>query len=140
VQLRELIARWRAENPRVHAVTFIHFPEFAKSVGEPRPGEGRSPGNLFAMLGLDPLTQLNPAVREVTETRELAERTIFYMQRTPSLIDMQLERFMYQLAVLPETKSLLRDIGLEGYRSGLAGWIRRGPARGIATRSDRQGT
>jgi hypothetical protein len=92
-------------------VTFIHFGEFAKSVGEPRPGEERSPGSLFAMLGLDPFTQLNPAVREVAETRELAERTIFYMQRAPSLIDMQLERFMYQLAIMPETKSLLRDIG-----------------------------
>ena len=50
------------------------------------------------MLGLDPLTQLDPAVREITQTRELAERTIYYMQRAPSLLDMQLERITYQLA------------------------------------------
>jgi len=109
-QFRDIIHRWRTENPNVRAVAYIHFSEFAKSIGEPRPGEAIGPGNLFAMLGLDPLTQLNPAVREITQTRELAERTIFYMQRAPILLDMQLQRITYQFAVMPETKSILADL------------------------------
>ena len=37
-------------------------------------------------------TRLDPAVREITQSRELAERAIYYMQRTPDLLDMQIER------------------------------------------------
>jgi DNA repair ATPase RecN len=59
------------------------------------------------MLGLDPFTSLDPAVREIAQTRELAERAIYYMQRTPGLLDMQVEKLTYALAVMPETKSLI---------------------------------
>jgi hypothetical protein len=33
------------------------------------------------MLGIDPLSGLDPAIREIEQTRALAERTIYYMQR-----------------------------------------------------------
>src|SRR5262245_62010075 len=106
-QLKEVIEEWRRQNPDVHFVAYIHFNDFAKSVGAPRAGEERSSGNLFSMLGLDPFTSLDPAVREIAQTRELAERAIYYMQRTPGLLDMQVEKLTYALAVMPETKSLI---------------------------------
>lgn len=109
-QLREVIAEWRQQHPEVRFVAYIHFTDFAKSVGAPKPGEERSSGNLFSMLGLDPFKSLDPAVREIAQTRELAERTIFYMQRMPGLLDMQIEKLTYTLAVMPETKALLADL------------------------------
>jgi hypothetical protein len=106
-QLKEVIDEWRKQNPDVHFVAYIHFNDFAKSVGGAHAGEDRSSGNLFSMLGLDPFTSLDPAVREIAQTRELAERAIYYMQRTPGLLDMQVEKLTYALAVMPETKSLI---------------------------------
>jgi hypothetical protein len=67
-------------------------------------------GNLFSMLGLDPFKDLDPAIREITQTRELAERSIYYMQRLPTLLDMQVELLTYQLAVMPETRQVLSDV------------------------------
>ena len=65
---------------------------------------------MFALIGLDPLSNLDPAVRELEQTRLLAERTIYYLQRAPSLLDMQIERLTYQLAVMPEAKQTLAGV------------------------------
>jgi hypothetical protein len=109
-RLHEILTRWRNEHPNVRAVSYIHFRDFAKSVGAPRPGEERESGSLFSMLRIDPLAGLDPAVREIAQTRELAERSIYYMQRAPALIDMEAERLTDQFAVMPETKALLGDV------------------------------
>ncbi len=110
VRLRELLARWRVEHPNVRVVADIHFRDFAELIGAPSGAEGKSGGtNLFSMLGIDPFTTLDPAVREIAQSRELAERSIYYMQRAPALLDMQVERLTYQFAVMPETKALLGD-------------------------------
>lgn len=106
-QLQRIIDDWRASNPNLRAVTYIHFYDFAKSIGRPLPGESAAKGGLFAMLGLDPLSQLDPAVRELAQTRQLAERTIYYAQRAPNLLDMQVERLSYHLAAMPEVKRVL---------------------------------
>ncbi len=109
-QLRDIINTWRAQNPSVRAVASIHFRDFAKMVGSPKPGEEKSSGSLFSVLGLDPLTQLDPAVREVAQARQLAERSIYYLQRAPSLLNMQVEKISYQTAVMPETKTVLSSL------------------------------
>lgn len=111
-QLHAMIDKWRADHPQVRAVAYIHFKDFARSIGQPRSGEERASGSLFALLGLDPLSNLDPAVREITQTRQLAERTIYYLQRAPNLLDMQIERLTYQFAVMPETKEMLRNADL----------------------------
>lgn len=109
-RLHEIITQWRAQHPNVRAVATIHFRDFAKAVGAPGPGEANAPGNIFALIGLDPMAGLDPAVREITQTRELAERAIYYVQRVPTLLDMQVARVTYQFAVMPETRQLLTSI------------------------------
>jgi hypothetical protein len=73
-------------------------------------GEAKRTDSLFSMLRIDPFNALDPAVREIAETRQLAERAIFYLQRAPGLLDMQIERMSYAFAVMPETKALLADL------------------------------
>ena len=109
-EFREIITRWREEHPQVRSVAYIHFQDFAKAIRSPKPGKERSSGSLFAILGLDPLSALDPAVREIAETREFAERAIFYLQRAPDLLNMQVEKMAYQFAVMPEARSMLEDI------------------------------
>ena len=109
-RLKLIVEEWRRENPDVRAVTYIHFTDFAKSSGATLDSERKRSDSLFSLLRLDPFNALDPAVREIAETRQLAERTIFYLQRAPGLLDMQIERMSYAFAVMPETKALLADL------------------------------
>jgi len=104
--LHQTITQWRAKHPNVRAVAYIHFRDFAEAVGPSSPSS-TGPGSLLAVVGIDPLSNLDPAVQEIARTRQLAERAIYYMQRAPDLLDMQIERLSYQFADMPETRSLL---------------------------------
>lgn len=108
-QLRTLIEQWHAEHPGARSVSQVRFADFAAIVGRPS-DDAHGSGSLFALIGLDPLRNLDPAVRELEQTRQLAERTIYYLQRAPSLLDMQVERLAYQLAVMPEAKQTLAGV------------------------------
>ena len=109
-RLHQVIDQWRADHPNVRAVAYIHFLDFAKAVGAPSGGEQDRPGNLFQLVGLNPLSGLDPAVQQITLTRELAERSIYYVQRMPDLLQMQVELLAFQSATMPETKALLSDV------------------------------
>ena len=104
--LHRVIREWRAKNPNVRAVSYIHFRDFALAVG-PSDQNPAGTASLLSMVGIDPLSNLDPAVQEIAETRQLAERAIYYMQRAPDLLDMQVERLTYQFAAMPETRTLL---------------------------------
>lgn len=105
----DILAKWRAQNPHVTNVAFVHFVDFAKAVGRPSSGEAASQGSLFAMLGLDPLAALDPAVRQIEQTRLLAERLIYYMQRVPYVLNLQVDRASSELLARPEFRGLLAD-------------------------------
>ena len=100
-QLRDIISRWRQQNPQFRSVAYIRFDDLAKSTGAEKVAEGPSKvPSLFTVLGLDPLSGLDPTVREIDQTRQLAERSIFYFQHVPNLIDLQAQRFANQIAVI----------------------------------------
>jgi len=107
--LRQTITQWRAQHPNVRAVAYIHFRDFARGSG-PASENSAGQANLLAMVGIDPLSNLDPAVQEIAQTRQLAERAIYYMQRAPDLLDMQVERLSYQFASMPETRTLLASV------------------------------
>jgi hypothetical protein len=104
--LHKTIDLWRAKHPNVRAVAYVHFRDFALAAS-PSDQASAGSGSLLSMVGIDPLSNLDPAVQEIAQTRQLAERAIYYMQRAPDLLDMQVERLTYQIAAMPETRSLL---------------------------------
>jgi hypothetical protein len=108
-EVRAVIDRWRAENPTTRSVAQVRFADFA-ALELRRGKEQQEGGGLFSFIGLDPLSNLDPAVRELEQTRQLAERTIYYLQRAPSLLDMEIERLVYQLAAMPEAERTLANI------------------------------
>jgi hypothetical protein len=107
--LRALIVQWRAEHPGARTVSQVRLADFAAIAGQ-RGDEAHGGGGVFALIGLDPLSNLDPAVKELEQTRLLAERTIYYLQRAPDLLDMQIERLAYQLAIMPEAKQTLAGV------------------------------
>ena len=120
-QLQRVIDEWRQKNPHIRAVGYVHFLDFASSIGHPNSSEVASPTGLFNLLGIDPLSGLDPAVRELAQTRQLGERAIYYAQRLPNLVDMQVGLVVDQFATTPETKRVLADLDTSAQAAAAAG-------------------
>jgi hypothetical protein len=56
---------------------------------------------------LDPLSGLDPATRELAETRLFAERALFIARRMPTLLRWEMELFTVKTAELPQIQQLL---------------------------------
>jgi flagellar biosynthesis chaperone FliJ len=121
-QVHQIIDQWRKSNPDVVAVAYVRLQDFSKGIKKTETPDSKQPTTLVSALrldkigldkiiSLDPLKDLDPAVREITQTRQLAERTIYYAQRAANLIDMQVELLMLRVTIMPETQSLLGDVG-----------------------------
>ena len=108
-ELRADIEAWHRKNPIVRAVPFIHFEDFAIATGA-TPAGTASTSSLFSFLGIDPLSNLDPAVRELAQTRQLAERAVYYGQRAPQLISMEAQRLAFAMAMTPESTALLQNV------------------------------
>lgn len=109
--LRRVLVDWRAKNPDVRNAPFIRFKEFATLTPASVDGQRKVhlPGSLMGIVGLDPMAGLDPAVRQIEQSRLLAERAVFYAQRVPVLIDLQLDRSLNRLAAGPESLKLQRQ-------------------------------
>jgi hypothetical protein len=108
-EIQRIIVNWRAQNPHATAIAFVHFRDVAASMGQSTAAGIDPVGGLFSLLGIDPFSSLDPAVREIARTRELAERTIYYAQRVPNLLDMQVERLTFEFTTMPEMKRLFAN-------------------------------
>lgn len=106
-ELRDLILEWREEHPDQRYVWSVHFLDFAEEEGISAQEASSRPGSLFGLLFLDPLAGLDPAARELEQTRYIAERAMFYIQRTPALVRWQAELLFDRLAAAPETEQFL---------------------------------
>ncbi len=120
-ELQKVIAQWRAQNPHVTAIASVRFSHIESTLTQSTPGASSTPSGLFGLLGLDPFSGIDPAVREIAQTRELGERTVYYAQRVPNLLDMQVERLTYEFATMPETKRLLADADKAATAASAAG-------------------
>lgn len=109
-ELRSSLDAWHRENPLLRAVPFIQLEDFAFATSATRTG-AKSSGSIFSFLGIDPLSNLDPAVRELAQSRQLAERAVYYGQRAPKLLGMEVQRLVFELAVMPESVGLLQSIG-----------------------------
>jgi hypothetical protein len=107
--LHTALETWSTQNPHQRSVSYVHFRDFATSQQSLTPSRGFGGSSLLSLVGLDPLSSLDPTMREVALTRQSAERAIYYLERSPQLLDMQVERLTYQLAVMPEARSMLAD-------------------------------
>jgi methyl-accepting chemotaxis protein len=105
-ELRDSIEAWHRDNPMMRAVPFIHLEDFAFATSATRRGSNSS-SSIFSFLGIDPLSNLDPAVRELAQSRQLAERAVYYGQRAPKLISMEAQRLAFEMAVTPESVRML---------------------------------
>jgi hypothetical protein len=108
-ELRESIDAWRASHAASKYVSFVRvndFPETKQMEGDNR---RRRPNSVFGLLFLDPLSNLDPAVREFELSRQLAERFFYYLQRMPLVISWQTDELYGQMLSAPEVKATLAE-------------------------------
>lgn len=110
-ELDALIAAWWKDNPARRLVANVRLQDFAGyRAATVRSSTGRS-GSLFSLLRLDPLASLEPTTRELAQTRLLAERAFFQVQRSPFVLQMYVKDLLFDLIDIDEVRSLQEGLG-----------------------------
>jgi hypothetical protein len=108
-ELKDMIEAWRRQNPNQRHVDAIRFRELATAVGKAQQVATPPPNSVFSLLFLNPLSGLDPTALAIQETRQLAERAMYYSQRMPTLLNWQIQLLSLELVNQPETKQILSD-------------------------------
>ena len=109
-ELRSLINEWRRRNPRQHEVGPIRFREFAAALGQAPPQSRIRPTSIFSLLYLNPLAGLDPTTAAIEGMHQLGERTMFYTQRMPTLLNWQVQLLALELAAQPQSAQMFANI------------------------------
>ncbi|MBB4011701.1 hypothetical protein [Niveibacterium umoris] len=120
-QLADLHRRldaWAPDAASLDSVAFNRLADFAKASGLPADDQNAA-GSILVLIGADPLAGMNPALQEVERSRILAERAIYYAERTPMLMDMQMRALSTAIANMPESRSLLSTSNRVGESAAL---------------------
>ncbi len=106
-ELRSVLDRWYREYPDLRSAAFIRFADFAGAGA--RAKIPVSPG-LLGIVGLDPLAGIDPAVQQVEQARQLAERSVYYAQRLPVLLGMQTSLAAARFGSDPQVRGALQAV------------------------------
>jgi hypothetical protein len=109
-ELRGLISRWSADHPGARYVAGARVEAFMRD-DSPASRTSLLPNSLYDLFGLDPLAGLDPAIREVEQSRMIAERLFFYTRHASVLLSWQAEMLYVKALEAPEVKQLLGDTG-----------------------------
>jgi hypothetical protein len=110
-ELRKAIRIWRTTHPALKTLDQVRATGFASEIAKYGRADPSSAGSVFDLLQIDPLADLDPAAREIAQTRHLAERALYLAERMPTLLRWQSELLAMSIAELPETHQMLGDTG-----------------------------
>jgi hypothetical protein len=109
-ELRAAIKTWHEQHPTVRSPSDTGALSFASEVAQSnrssRPGITSS---VFNLLSIDPLMGLDPATRELANTRLFAERGLFLTRHMPTLIRWETELLIIQTVEMPQLETLLAN-------------------------------
>ena len=108
-ELRRTIETWRRQNPQPESIVSARAVGFASQIAKSGKGDASKPEGLLSLLTLDPLSSLDPAVREVAQTRLFAERALFVTQKMPMLLRWQIELLSVNAVQLPAVQQLVSN-------------------------------
>lgn len=112
-QLAELTAAiktWHDQHPNVRSPSDLGSLSFASKVEQSsRSSRSGLTSSVFNLLSIDPLMGLDPATRELANTRLFAERGLFLARHMPALIRWETELLVQQTAEMPQMEKLLAN-------------------------------
>ena len=108
-ELRRSIAAWHDQNPLPESLVASRSLGFASQVAGSGKADEAQPGSVFSLLMIDPLAGMDPAVREITQTRLLAERALFVTQKMPMLLRWQTELLGLNAVEMPAVQQAVSN-------------------------------
>ncbi len=108
-ELRTAIAAWRQQNPLPESVLAARAVDFASQAAQASKADIAKPDSVFSLLGVDPLAGMDPAVREITQTRLFAERALYVTQKMPMLLRWQTELLSLNAVNMPAVQQLVTN-------------------------------
>ena len=108
-ELRQAIELWHRQNPLPESVLAARAQGFASQVAQATQADTAKPGSVFSLLMIDPLSGMDPAVREITQTRLFAERALYVAQKMPRLLRWQTELLSANAVELPAVRQLVTN-------------------------------
>ena len=107
-ELRAAIEVWHRQNPqpeRALAARALGLTSLAEAVN----ADPSARSSVFSLIGLDPLSSIDPATREIERTRLFAERALHVAQWMPTLLRWQIESTSLNTAAIPEVQQLVTN-------------------------------
>lgn len=108
-ELRGAIEAWYRQNPLPESILAARAVGFASQVAQTKTATASKPGSVFGLLSLDPLSSLDPAMRELAQTRLFAERALYLAHRMPMLLRWQTELLALNTTDLPAVQQLVTN-------------------------------
>ena len=108
-ELRQAIEVWRRQNPLPENVLAARAVSFASQVAQASQTDPTKTGSVFNLLKLDPLSGLDPATREIAQTRLFAERSLYVAQKMPMLLRWQTELLSINAVDMPAVRQLVSN-------------------------------
>jgi hypothetical protein len=105
-QLETLMANWWERNPTRRRVTPVRLDDFVSDRGASVRTASGGPRSLLGLLQLDPFASMDPAMREIAQSRLLAERVTFQINRLPLLVALHAQNVLYQSLTAEELISM----------------------------------
>jgi hypothetical protein len=100
---------WHSQNPLPESVLAVSSLGIASQLAEASKDNGAKPGSVFSLLKVDPLSGLDPAVREIAQTRMFAERALFVTQKMPMLLRWQTELLSVNAVEMPAVQQMVSN-------------------------------
>ncbi|WP_374088980.1 hypothetical protein [Methylomicrobium lacus] len=109
-ELRAAIKIWHEQHPNARSPSDLGSLSFASEVAQShRSSRTGITSSVFNLLSIDPLMGLDPATRELANTRLFAERGLFLARHMPALIRWETELLVLQTAEMPQMEKLLAN-------------------------------
>lgn len=107
-ELHALISKWREVHPGARYVAGVRLADLPGTARS----DSRDPGlaaSVLAIIRLDPFAGLDPALRQVEQSRVLGERVFFYMRHMAVAVSWQAEVLYTEMLAAPQAKRLIAD-------------------------------
>jgi len=108
-ELRQAIQAWLQQNPHPEDLFTAHACDLALLGTKSSENHPLLPSSVFNLLNLDPLAGLDPATRELAQTRLFAERALFVTREMPQLLRWQTELLSANTVALPPVIQLVTN-------------------------------
>ncbi len=107
-ELRVAIVAWRKKHPTPEKMLGIRGVGFALEVASTQQ-TGAPQSSVFTLLRLDPLSGLDPATREIAQSRLFAERALYISRSMPTFLRWQTELLSLNAMAMPEIQQLVTN-------------------------------